>query len=258
MEVIPMEDYEGFSHGLTSFDGESFHESCSLCRRIFPHKMAGEGHFMALLRKKEEEEARSDNMWSENVQPGNAQMGEDSCGKRKKDKKKRKKSARQNQPDCRNKNWWDVCRGLDKEQRQALAEFFSHVCLPIQSERIDIRGDKIYYVPEETCADRMSGRIHFLRNGLYMGDLKKKRFEPSQPFALVLSRETFDSCLNFPGEDERLQRYLRGESFQLSAEEQAGLSNGWYLILADGYPLGFGKLAGQTVKNKYPAGWRKN
>lgn len=185
-------------------------------------------------------------------------MEEDSCGKRKKDKKKRKKTSRQNQRDDQNKNWWDACRGLDKEQRQALAEFFSHVCLPIQSERIDIRGDKIYYVPEETCADRMSGRIHFLRNGLYMGDLKKKRFEPSQPFALVLSRETFDSCLNFPGEDERLQRYLRGESFQLSAEEQAGLSNGWYLILADGYPLGFGKLAGQTVKNKYPAGWRKN
>ena len=279
MEVIPMEDYEGFSHGLTSFDGESFHESCSLCRRIFPHKMAGEGHFMVLLRKKEEEEARSDNMWSENVQPGNAQMEEDSCGKRKKDKKKRKKTSRQNQRDDQNKNWWDACRGLDKEQRQALAEFFSHVCLPIQSERIDIRGDKIYYVPEETRADRMSGRIHFLRNGLYMGDLKKKRFEPSQPFALALSRETFDSCLNFPGEDERLQRYLRGESFQLSAEEQAGiffgrqkepaeqierqssqtaLPNGWYLILADGYPLGFGKLAGQTVKNKYPAGWRKN
>ncbi|MCD8018473.1 MAG: RsmB/NOP family class I SAM-dependent RNA methyltransferase [Clostridiales bacterium] len=50
MEVVPMEDYEGFSEGLTSFDGEAFDESCRLCRRIWPHKMDGEGHFMALLR----------------------------------------------------------------------------------------------------------------------------------------------------------------------------------------------------------------
>ena len=51
MEVIPMEDYEGFAEGLTAFGGEPFHESCRLCRRIFPHRMAGEGHFLALLYK---------------------------------------------------------------------------------------------------------------------------------------------------------------------------------------------------------------
>ena len=52
MEVIPMEDYEGFAEGLTSYKGEVFDESCKLCRRIWPHKMSGEGHFMALLHKK--------------------------------------------------------------------------------------------------------------------------------------------------------------------------------------------------------------
>ncbi|WP_368207059.1 methyltransferase RsmF C-terminal domain-like protein, partial [Blautia wexlerae] len=25
---------------------------------------------------------------------------------------------------------------------------------------------------------------------------------------------------------------------------------------ADGYPIGFGKLVNQILKNKYPAGWR--
>lgn len=52
MEVIPMEDYEGFAEGLTSYRGEVFDESCKLCRRIWPHKMSGEGHFMALLHKR--------------------------------------------------------------------------------------------------------------------------------------------------------------------------------------------------------------
>ena len=31
---------------------------------------------------------------------------------------------------------------------------------------------------------------------------------------------------------------------------------GWQLILVDGYPLGWGKLANGTLKNKYLPGWR--
>ena len=62
MEVVPMEDYENFAEGLTSYKDEAFDESCKLCRRIWPHKMSGEGHFMALLHKKSgaEQEIKSD------------------------------------------------------------------------------------------------------------------------------------------------------------------------------------------------------
>ena len=357
MEVIPMEDYEGFAEGLTAFGGEQFHESCRLCRRIFPHRMAGEGHFLALLYKHapDENSGLSENVstsaslsvqpenvsapvslsdLSENVSasaslsdlPENVQTAagissgkdaEKKSGKRKKEKKKKKQSAGTDG----SRNWWDTCPGLDREQRQALADFFVHVHMPLQKERIDIRGDKVYYVPAETlfsdsqlrsaafsageeraARTRWSGaggrsfggkrkqpgamptaKIHFLRNGLYMGDLKKKRFEPSQPFALALSKDAFDQCLNFAGGDERLQRYLRGESIPLEEGEAAALncrgpkpagsaarcsstlksagntaSGGWYLVLADGCPLGFGKLAGHILKNKYPAGWRRN
>ena len=31
----------------------------------------------------------------------------------------------------------------------------------------------------------------------------------------------------------------------------------WVLLLADGYPLGFGRWTGRILKNKYPAGWRQ-
>ena len=331
MEVIPMEDYEGFSWGLTAFAGEEFHESCHLCRRIFPHKMPGEGHFMALLHKKEEgagqrgetereqmENTPAEQILPENIQPERIRMtyapaGDIKAGKRKKDKKKRRKDSGQGRQNGRNKHWWEVCKDLGKEQQQAAAEFFSHVLLDLEPERMDVRGEKLYYVPEET---REAKGIHFLRNGIYMGDFKKKRFEPSQPFALILSKDTFDRCLNFSGRDPRLENYLRGESLSLDwsgeqddslaaagdesemraedmlsksrmqagdsqsksrmqAEDmrlksrmQAGDSqsksrkkqsgrNGWYLVLADGFPLGFGKVAGATLKNKYPAGWRK-
>lgn len=264
---------------------------------------------MALLHKKEEgagqrgetereqlENTPAEQILPENIQPERirmayAQAGDIKAGKRKKDKKKRRKDSGQGRQNGRNKHWWEVCKDLSKEQQQAAAEFFSHVLLDLEPGRMDVRGEKLYYVPEET---REAKGIHFLRNGIYMGDFKKKRFEPSQPFALILSKDTFDRCLNFSGRDPRLENYLRGESLSLDwsgeqddslaaagdesemrAEDmlsksrmQAGDSqsksrkkqsgrNGWYLVLADGFPLGFGKVAGATLKNKYPAGWRK-
>lgn len=220
MEVIPMEDYEGFAEGLTSYRGEVFDESCKLCRRIWPHKMSGEGHFMALLHKK-------------NGTPQQVQ-----------------------QTVSQSSIWWEKCKGLNKEQKAAAEDFFSHVNIAYDEKRIDVRGDNLYYLP----APKYDGRgLHFLRNGLFMGEFKKKRFEPSQPFALALHAQDFDQVLDFPADDERLSRYLRGETLDVS-DLVAGEKKrkGWQLVMAAGHPLGFGKLVNNNLKNKYPAGWRKN
>lgn len=220
MEVIPMEDYEGFAEGLTSYRGEVFDESCKLCRRIWPHKMSGEGHFMALLHKK-------------NGTPQQVQ-----------------------QTVSQSSIWWEKCKGLNKEQKAAAEDFFSNVNIAYDEKRIDVRGDNLYYLP----APQYDGRgLHFLRNGLFMGEFKKKRFEPSQPFALALHAQDFDQVLDFPADDERLSRYLRGETLDVSdliAGEKK--RKGWQLVMVAGHPLGFGKLVNNNLKNKYPAGWRKN
>lgn len=220
MEVIPMEDYEGFAEGLTSYRGEVFDESCKLCRRIWPHKMSGEGHFMALLHKKS----------------GTQQQVQQTVSQ--------------------SSIWWEKCKGLNKEQKAAAEDFFSHVNIAYDEKRIDVRGDNLYYLP----APKYDGRgLHFLRNGLFMGEFKKKRFEPSQPFALALHAQDFDQVLDFPADDERLSRYLRGETLDVSdliAGEKK--RKGWQLVMVAGHPLGFGKLVNNNLKNKYPAGWRKN
>lgn len=220
MEVIPMEDYEGFAEGLTSYRGEVFDESCKLCRRIWPHKMSGEGHFMALLHKKS----------------GTQQQVQQTVSQ--------------------SSIWWEKCKGLNKEQKAAAEDFFSHVNIAYDGKRIDVRGDNLYYLP----APKYDGRgLHFLRNGLFMGEFKKKRFEPSQPFALALHAQDFDQVLDFPADDERLSRYLRGETLDVSdliAGEKK--RKGWKLVMVAGHPLGFGKLVNNNLKNKYPAGWRKN
>lgn len=220
MEVIPMEDYEGFAEGLTSYRGEVFDESCKLCRRIWPHKMSGEGHFMALLHKKS----------------GTQQQVQQTVSQ--------------------SSIWWEKCKGLNKEQKAAAEDFFSHVNIAYDGKRIDVRGDNLYYLP----APKYDGRgLHFLRNGLFMGEFKKKRFEPSQPFALALHAQDFDQVLDFPADDERLSRYLRGETLDVSdliAGEKK--RKGWQLVMVAGHPLGFGKLVNNNLKNKYSAGWRKN
>ena len=220
MEVIPMEDYEGFAEGLTSYRGEVFDESCKLCRRIWPHKMSGEGHFMALLHKKS----------------GTQQQVQQTVSQ--------------------SSIWWEKCKGLNKEQKAAAEDFFSHVNIAYDGKRIDVRGDNLYYLP----APKYDGRgLHFLRNGRFMGEFKKKRFEPSQPFALALHAQDFDQVLDFPADDERLSRYLRGETLDVSdliAGEKK--RKGWQLVMVAGHPLGFGKLVNNNLKNKYPAGWRKN
>ena len=235
MEVVPMEDYENFAEGLTSYKDEAFDESCKLCRRIWPHKMSGEGHFMALLHKKSgaEQEIKSDEKAS----------------------KKSKKAKKKQQTETLSSVWWEKCKSLSKEQKAAAEDFFAHVNIAYDVGRIDVRGDNLYYLPEP----QYDGRgLHFLRNGLFMGEFKKKRFEPSQPFALVLRAQDFDQVLDFPADDERLQRYLRGETLDVSdlinGEKKR---KGWQLVMAAGHPLGFGKLVNNNLKNKYPAGWRK-
>ena len=63
------------------------------------------------------------------------------------------------------------------------------------------------------------------------------------------------SVISLPVSDERLTRYLKGETLNIEPEE-ATHKKGWHLLCADGYPVGFGKLVNQILKNKYPAGWR--
>lgn len=166
-----------------------------------------------------------------------------------------KKAKKKQQTETLSSVWWEKCKSLSKEQKAAAEDFFVHVNLAYDVGRIDVRGDNLYYLPEP----QYDGRgLHFLRNGLFMGEFKKKRFEPSQPFALALRAQDFDQVLDFPADDERLQRYLRGETLDVSdlinGEKKR---KGWQLVMAAGHPLGFGKLVNNNLKNKYPAGWRK-
>ena len=210
MKLLDMEGYKGFSCGVPQWGNGD--EQLTKCVRIFPHKMNGEGHFLALFQK-EGTAIRPVNL--PNVKP--------------------------------DKNAFSLLEGFLHEI--GLSSLGGH---PFDWNRVEVRGDKVYYLPPVTAPFR---GLTFLRNGLYLGDLKKNRFEPAQPFALALRKGEAQAVISLKAEDPRIPRYLKGETLNIAPGE-ASNEKGWHLLCADGYPIGFGKLVNHILKNKYPAGWR--
>lgn len=209
MELAELPWYEGFAPGRDGLER---------CARIWPHKMAGEGHFLAMLHKR-----------------GAAERPE----------KERTRVIEKEKTTLSN-------AGFSKAEKAALEEFFRDVTMDMDWNCVEIRKGQVYCVPGQL---REQKGIPFLRNGLYLGELKKDRFEPSQSFAMALKKEEYAASLDLHWEDPRVLRYLKGETIEADDLETVR-SKGWQLVCVDGYPLGWGKLVNGTLKNKYHPGWR--
>ena len=77
----------------------------------------------------------------------------------------------------------------------------------------------------------------------------------SQALAMALRKEEYPYTADFQAEDERVIRYLKGETVALR-EEAFWPDGSWILVCTDGFPLGWAKRAGLNLKNKYYPGWR--
>lgn len=184
------------------------------CMRLFPHRLKGEGHFLALMRKK-----GGDDGGKEILPP----MDSGTAGKRVRAVEKEKE--------------------LDAFLRQSGAEW--------DYGRIVIHQDNAYYLPEGLAWNLP---LRFLRTGLFLGELKKGRFEPSQALAMSMKAGQFPNTVSFPAGDSRVLRYLKGETISLEGDE--GPVKGWCLAAMEGFPLGWAKGTGMSLKNKYYPGWR--
>lgn len=225
-DVCEIDGYEGFACGMPEVTA-SKDKRLSRTVRIFPHRMKGEGHFLALLKK---QSADTPDTFTDS-QDGHPAAKHD-----------RKSAVRGN-----------IKTGTGRKTLpEELTDFLADVRREFDPGRFDIRADKVYYMPEGLPA--LNG-IRFLRTGLFLGELKKKRFEPSQAFAMNLKKEEYPRIIDLPVSDERVIKYLKGETLDVE-DIVSPKEKGWYLVCVDGYPLGFGKLAGQILKNKYLPGWR--
>lgn len=118
-------------------------------------------------------------------------------------------------------------------------------------------GEQLYLIPPEM--KDMSG-LKVLRPGLHLGEVKKNRFEPSHSLALYLKKQQVKQWIRLDADGPLIEKYLSGQAMDGGSLKGAGaseLKKGWVLILADNCSAGWAKLAGNTLKNHYPKGLRR-
>lgn len=208
LKIIDIEWYDKFEHGRPEWG--SGNPDLAKCVRIWPHKMNGEGHFVALMQKE-----------------GVSDAGKELSYKSKKQSK-----------------------SLHK-QLEYFYEFAKDLSWELDETRLELQGERLFYMPEKISG--LKG-MRFLRNGLYLGDCLNKRFEPSQALAMAIKKGEYKKVISLSKDDERIIRYLKGETIIFEAGEVSG--KGFMLLCVEGYPLGWGKLNNGTFKNKYHPGWR--
>lgn len=201
--------------------------------RLWPHRIKGEGHYAALLAKAalpmDEISGESSLLQEEQRR---SPFGDTGTGRLRPGKRKpggTKGGLRSDTPE----EW----------------EAFSREYLKTElTGRLLRFGENLYLVPEELPA--LDG-LKVMRPGLQLGTLKKNRFEPSHALALALGPEDAVHVWKLSSDAPEARDYLAGQTFPAEGEK------GWYLICVDGCSIGWGKLAGGSMKNHYPKGLRK-
>ena len=117
-----------------------------------------------------------------------------------------------------------------------------HLLKPLNGKILSHK-EKLFLLPE-ICPNTAGVRVS--RLGLYLGSLKKQRFEPSFALAMSLTKSDFVNTIDLPADDLRVWRYLEGDSFEINA------NNGYNLFCVDGFSLGFAKILNGRLK------WRTN
>lgn len=186
--------------------------------RIWPHLAAGEGHFVALLR-------RPSNL--DQALPGSGP----GAG--------RKAAAGRDRPSqAAQAAWRELARSLLSPEGQ-------HLTPTLQ------QGDWLVHAPEAPLP--LAG-VRWLRHGLQLGSLKQGRrsvrVQPAHALAMALPGAAVARRLSLAPEDARLAAYLAGEDLPSEGPQ------GYVRVEVDGFPLGWGKRSGAVVRSLRPKGLR--
>ena len=201
MHLVSLKEFPGCDHGHPEWTSGGGPEELRRAIRFGPHKIRGEGHFVALLQKSGDEEGD--------------RLATDSTG--------------------------------DPVPQEAW-EFLKEIAWEWDRSRFAVKNGNLYYRPKGTPPLH---KLRVSREGLFLGILKKNRFEPVQALAMALKKEEYPRTVCLDAGDPRTVKYLKGESIEAETEQK-----GWYLVCAGRYPLGWAKSDGSRLKNKYNPNWR--
>ena len=202
-------------------------DSLSGTIRLWPHKLEGEGHYLAVFRKE-----------------GSAL-------------RRRAAGARPVRDREAIKLYKEFCEEtLSQKGVRRMESFLKDG----PEASLTLFGKEVYRIPESAGLDGLK----VLRPGLHLGTLKKNRFEPSHALAAALeagdvkcSAELSDGFEDVLGDGNAARAYLRGESLRTQDCAQIRGDKGWCLVTDCGFSCGWGKLSGDQIKNHYPKGLRR-
>lgn len=214
-EILPLDILADWNITGNLLAGEDFP-----VYRFLPHRTQGEGFFLALLRKPEQEEEGLE----ENFQPSRRKSAT-SCGKKKQ------------------------ASAISKEQ---LALVHRWLLSPDDYE-LSVVGTSVTAFPKAYLSELSSLQqsLRVIQSGVSLAEAKGKDMIPHHALAM--------SCLlctdAFSREEvtyEQAIAYLRKEAIVLSA----AAPRGYVLLTYKDVPLGFVKNIGNRANNLYPQEWR--
>ena len=213
-EVLPLEVPEEW-HITGNLTGNAFP-----VYRFLPHRMQGEGLFLAVLRKH-----------GEAVE---AEVSETSVRR-----EKTRKGAKE--------------KGGKKVQTLTVPSLVKQWLREDEAYDCRVEGTACLALPKAWSAlyDRLKDQLRILHAGVELGELKGKDWQPHHSLAMsaALKKEAFPEAeLTY----EQAIAYLRKEAVTLDAS----VPKGYVLLMYRGVPLGFGKNIGNRVNNLYPNEWR--
>lgn len=198
--------------------------------RVWPHRSRGEGHFAILLGRADRD---------------GADIHRDVAGQQTGDR-----AASGGHPPRHRAGQRD-----NEHEAEALRKFeaFRADVLPEWQPpgKLLVRGDAVYAQPVPLPD---LGGLRAVRPGWQLGIAGKHRFEPSQALAMGLTPADPRRMLGIDSAHADCLRYLKGETLQPDPGSMTG--KGWTLVCIDGFPAGWGRWDGMTLKNERLPGWR--
>jgi NOL1/NOP2/fmu family ribosome biogenesis protein len=110
---------------------------------------------------------------------------------------------------------------------------------------VTVVGERAYLVPDPEVG---GVGVRLVRPGLLLGRVRPGRFEPAH--ALAMAAGVVDARRVRAMDDREAAAWVRGETLGWDGPD------GWALVTWNGWPLGWGRAAGGTLKNHYPKGLR--
>ena len=164
--IVKVPVFDCFEHGRPEWINKEYmsdnSDDLKMCARLWPHKINGEGHFIAILKRD---------------------------------------SSDDDTPVSKSKKNKNGFRNADKKTCELLENFIKDNVSGLEIDRSQTVcfGDSVYLIPEGF--DISSKGLHIVRCGLHLGDIKKDRFEPSHSLAMALSFKEVKRSIDLNEED---------------------------------------------------------